>query len=350
MIKYVQYEIGLKTKNDLQEDNIKTRVLKMPINIQNNQENFYEKIRKILNNTAAKFSIISAGGLTGIVSLGLITKLIYDKINNKIKLNINDEKYIKKNFFLCKWKNNSCWNDVFIQLLMCPDIRCGNYKSEKIMKTINWINDNLSTKYDGDFLKRKIEVPSDIRPIPDGFENCLHDGKRLDINQEMLWRKFNSKNFEDLKVLNYTLVVRDPINNELFNDGFFISSDEPYMLNYLGDPNNREKNYIANIEIDKSKKILWNLSECFKLSTKNYYPTYIIVYDDIHYTNPTHVFAYYVIYDKNMKIKYFLKVDDLEQNMEIVPKDKALKDLNVYHHFWFVFSRGDIVKKYYVPR
>ena len=72
--------------------------------------------------------------------------------------------------------------------------------------------------------------------------------------------------------------------------------------------------------------------------------------DDINYTNPTHVFAYYVIYDENMKIKYFLKVDDLKQNMEIVPKDKVLKELNIYSTFWFVFSRGDIVKKYYVPK
>ena len=158
------------------------------------------------------------------------------------------------------------------------------------------------------------------------------------------------RNFEDLKVVNYTYVCHDPIGNELFKDGFITHSNRPCLLNYLGDPNNREKNYIVNIGIVKSTKILWNLSECFQLSTRNYYPTYIIVYDDVHYTNPTHVFAYYVIYDENMKIKHFLKVDDLKQNMEIVPKDKVLKDLNIYSIFWFVFSRGDIVKKYYVPR
>ena len=43
-------------------------------------------------------------------------------------------------------------------------------------------------------------------------------------------------------------------------------------------------------------------------------------------------------------------MDDLEQNMEIVPKNKVLKDLNIYSTFWFVFARDDIVKKYYVPR
>jgi len=327
----------------------------MQVNAQqeSNSKFKYEKIKKILNNPAVKFSLSSIGVVAGIGTLGLVARLIYDKLNNKnneIKLDANDKKFIAKNFFLCKWGggNNLCWNDVFIQFLMCPDIRCGDYKSEKIMKTINWINKILGEKYNGDFLDRKIEVPPDVRPVPDGLESYLTDGLGRDPIK-MIWGKYNSRNFEDLKVVNYTYVCHYPIGNELFKDGFITYSNRPCLLNYLGDPNNREKNYIVNI-IVKSKKILWNLSECFQLSTRNYYPTYIIVHDDVHYTNPTHVFAYYVIYDENMKIKYFLKVDDLKQNMKIVPKDKVLKDLNIYSVFWFVFSRGDIVKKYYVPR
>ena len=336
----------------------------MEVNIQQkiNSEFKYDKIKKMLNNPFIKFSL----GFVGIGTIGIVAKLIYDKLNNKnienkkinmkqdkyeIKLDANDKKYIAKNFFLCKWGggNNLCWNDVFIQLLMRPDIRCGNYKSEKIMKTLNWINKTLGEKYNGDPLNRKIEVPPDVRPVPDGFESYLTDGLGHSPIQ-MIWGKYNSRNFEDLKVVNYTYVCHDPIGNELFKDVFITHSNRPCLLNYLGDPNNREKNYIVNIGIVKSQNMLWNLSNCFQLSAKNYYPTYIIVHDDIHYTDPTHVFAYYVIYDGNMKIKYFLKVDDLKHNMEIVPKDKVLEDLNIYSKFWFVFSRGDIVKKYYVPR
>ena len=66
----------------------------MHINIQNNQENSYEKFKKFLNNPITKLSLSTAGG---IVALSLIAKLIYDKIHqnkhqNKIykELIIND--------------------------------------------------------------------------------------------------------------------------------------------------------------------------------------------------------------------------------------------------------------------
>ncbi len=158
----------------------------MEINIQQkiNSEFKYEKIKKMLNNPFIKVSL----GFVGIGTIGIAAKLIYDKLHNYtfeqrmingIIVSITDQIWIAKNFFLCKWGrgNYLCWNDVFIQLLMAPDIRCGNYKSEKIMKTINWINKNLLEKYNGDPLKRKIEVPSDVRPAPNGFESYLTDGK-----------------------------------------------------------------------------------------------------------------------------------------------------------------------------
>ena len=342
----------------------------MEVNIQQkiNSEFKYDKIKKMLNNPFIKFSL----GFVGIGTIGIVAKLIYDKLNNKnienkkinmkqdkyeIKLDANDKKYIAKNFFLCKWGggNNLCWNDVFIQLLMRPDIRCGNYKSEKIMKTINWINKTLGEKYNGDPLNRKIEVPLDVRPVPDGFEGYLTDRKGHDLSP-LLYCNWNGMSLDQLGAVQSTCIYYKPSRKEPFlkrrlfhylNDTY---SNAPFPFDYLGDDNNKQKNYIAKITIDKSKNMLWNLSNCFQLSAKNYYPTYIIVHDDIHYTDPTHVFAYYVIYDGNMKIKYFLKVDDLKHNMEIVPKDKVLEDLNIYSKFWFVFSRGDIVKKYYVPR
>ena len=232
---------------------------------------------------------------------------------------------------------------------MCPDIRRISYKSEKIMKTINWINKTLGTKYNSDPLSRKIKVPLDVRPASDGFESYLYDGLGHGPTA-LFFGHYNGVSLDKLGVVNticmyYKLPRKKPCNNPY---GF--CSLAAFSLSYLGDANNKKKNYIAKITIDKSENMLWNLSDCFQLSAKNYYPTYIIVHDDIHYTDPTHVFAYYVIYDENMKIKYFLKVDDLKQNMEIVPKDKVLKELNIYSTFWFVFSRGDIVKKYYVPK
>ena len=335
----------------------------MQVNNQQDNSKFkYEKIKKFLNNPFVKFSL----GFVGLGTIGIAAKLIYDKINNKnieskktkdeIKLDANDKKFVAKNFFLCKWGegNYFCWNDVFIQFLMLPYIRCGNYKSEKIMKTINWINKTLGEKYNGDPLSRKIEVPLDVRPSPDGLESYLYDGLGHSPTS-LFFDHYNGVSLDNLGVVQSKCIYYQPSRKEPslkkrsynYLDTY---SDVPFPFDYLGDANNKQGNYIAQITIDKSKKILWNLSDCFQLSAKNYYPTYIIVGDDIRYTNPPHVFAYYVIYDENMKIKYFLKVDDLKQNMEIVPKDKVLRELNIYSKFWFVFSRGDIVKKYYVPR
>ena len=321
-------------------------------------EHKYEKIKKMLNNPFIKVSL----GFVGIGTIGIAAKLIYDKLNNKnieskkikdeIKLDANDKKFIAKNFFLCGREgiNNPCWNNVFIQFLMCPDIRRISYKSEKIMKTINWINKTLGTKYNSDPLSRKIKVPLDVRPASDGFESYLTDGKEHGLDP-LFTCNWNGMSLDKLGVVNTICMYYKPSRKKpLYHDFYNNYSYIPSPFNYLGDTNNRQKNYITRITIDKNEKALWNLSDCFQLSAKNYYPTYIIVHDDIHYTGPTHVFAYYVIYDENMKIKYFLKVDDLKQNMEIVPKDKVLKELNIYSTFWFVFSRGDIVKKYYVPK
>ena len=54
----------------------------MPISVQNNQENSYEKFKKFLSNPITKFSLGMVGGTA---ALSLIAKLIYDKIHqNKI--------------------------------------------------------------------------------------------------------------------------------------------------------------------------------------------------------------------------------------------------------------------------
>ena len=81
----------------------------MHINIQNNQENSYEKFKKFLNNPITKLSLSTAGG---IVALSLIAKLIYDKIHqnkhqnkiykeliiNDVILSIADQIWFAKNF------------------------------------------------------------------------------------------------------------------------------------------------------------------------------------------------------------------------------------------------------------
>ena len=131
----------------------------MPISVQNNQENSYEKFKKFLNNPITKFSLSMAGG-TALV--GLIAKLIYDKIHqnnhqnkiykeliiNDVTLSVADQIWIDKNMILFAWKYPLCWHDNFMQFLVCPDIRCESYDSDDLIVMINWINEKLSKKYE----------------------------------------------------------------------------------------------------------------------------------------------------------------------------------------------------------
>ena len=128
----------------------------MQINIQNNQENSYEKFKKFLNNPITKLSLSTAGG---IAALSLIAKLIYDKIHqnkidkvynelvidNDVTLSTADQIWINKNMILFAQEYPLCWHNVFMQLLACPEyIYYSNLpnhpirKSKKIMTMINF--------------------------------------------------------------------------------------------------------------------------------------------------------------------------------------------------------------------
>lgn len=319
----------------------------MLINNQNNQENFYGKISKILNNSAAKFSIAGVGGFVGIGALGLITKLIYDKLNNKnteseknklktqdkdeIKLDANNKKFITKNFFLCQWGGgtNLCWNDVLIQFLMLPDIRCKEYNSQKIMKTINWINKILGEKYDGDPLDRKIEVPLYVRPVSDGLESYLTDDQ---IHNDLFFIETNGLDLQMMGILNYYVIIYP-----------FQIESKPFL------PYGNCKRYLTIIgdqyhQIEKS----WDTNKIFAPKAQDYYPTFIVVYDDVN-TAP-HYHAYIVIYNKNKEVKYFLWVNDLKNNMKVLSKNNVLKELKKFKQIQVVYSCSDIIEKYYITK
>lgn len=329
----------------------------MHINIQNNQENLYEKIKKFLNNPITKFSFGIVGGLTGIGVLSLIAKLIYDKINknNSIKLDVNDEKYIEKNFFLCAWKNNSCWNDAFIQFLMCPEYRNRKFESEKIMKTLNWIKKILGERHDGNPLSRKIKVPTDVRLVPDGCESWIKnwsENKLLFKKSKSVWEGNNSILFSipnlRQKYNNLDLYQLGAINGtvELCDDEIIV---------FGGNNDEFDKDKIKNFvfmnfiyEIGKKEHFGINDNIFGLLKDYNLYPTFIGIYDDVNYTDPPHLYAYYVIYGKNKMPKYFLCADGMKDSMKILSVNEGLEKLKNYDIF-IKYSTGDIVEKYYTP-
>ena len=133
----------------------------------------------------------------------------------------------------------------------------------------------MNKKYDENCLNRKVLFPIGVRPVPDG--NGTINGKRISP-RTMFLSEFNSRNLEELGVVDFTYVYCNPISGELLHDSLVAYSSKPCLLSYLGDLNNQKENYVVDITINKTKAMLWNLSGCFQLSARNYYPTYIAVF------------------------------------------------------------------------
>ena len=294
----------------------------------------FEKIREILNNPVTKF----CGGLLGSSTLfGATGFLIYlynknkskEKIDHKeykermvngIKISVAVREWISKNIFLCAWKNGSCWNDTFTQLLMSPEIRCKECKSSKINKLFNWINDNLNEPYNGDCLERKIKIKDTIRVFPDNFKKGTYNPVHaLDLLLENF--KFDNINFNDLNILN---LIDDSYTGDKFEE------------NLKKSINNKENFYI---ELNKKdKEAVHNL-----YSDYDYYPTFVVTNNK----NNSHVYGYYIIYDKYKNIKYFLCVDGIKDSIEVLTKDEGLEKLKNCGRTSVKYSHWDTVERYY---
>ena len=299
----------------------------MEVNIQRefNSKLKYEKIKKMLNNPIVKFSLSSAGSIIGIGTLGLAAKLIYDKIHKKKK----KKKFIKKNFFLSKWEKNSCWNDVFIQFLMCPEYRCKKFKSQKINAVIKIINDFLNEKYDGEVLRRSKLFKYNERPIPDGFRSHL-DAKEHYYEELFLKNaKYDNLNLSDMGIL------------DILDRGNGLNDKEELFLRLN---TNRKINNCFSMIVNDNKKFI---NKIFCTKSRGFYPTFIIVLDRVHYQNPAHSFACYIIYDKSKEAKYFLLADGLKNSMEILSKEQGLKELQQYEYFHVKYSSEEIVNQFY---
>lgn len=270
----------------------------------------------------------------------------YEKIN----LSSDDEKFISDNFFLIGRFNNSCTNDVFVQYLMCPNIRkkhkdCG---SEKIRNAIGWIIEKRKEKFDGYCLERKLEIPKDIRPIPDSLEGiCGNNFEIAQIPEVSFGCKYNGKSLGEGTKKNVGL-------------GFFNHPPQyflaPRILSKFVDAleGGNAENY--RLIIDSSQeRTSWDAEKIFSLvKGKNYYPTYIVI-------GGGHIYCYYVIYNKNKEVNYLLEMDGNNEQIKVFSKNQFLKKLlqrkgnpatsliSKIPQIMVIYSRGDIVEKYYVP-
>ena len=80
-----------------------------------------------------------------------------------------------------------------------------------------------------------------------------------------------------------------------------------------------------------------------------YYPTFVVIYDNVDYSSVPHYHCCYIVYDKDKNIKYFLWGDGCENGFKIMSEQKSLERLNKYSNIDVKFSRSDVVEKFYIP-
>ena len=313
--------------------------------------------KKIIDHLCEKNKVESVGSVGGV----LFAKKIVDhlceknkvesngeiKFDGKVKLSKVDEEFIKRNFFLCAWENNSCWNDVFVQFFMCPDVRRGKYNSKAIMTTIDFINSVLGQEYNGDCLCRKVKCPINKRPIFKYFD---------EIKQEWHYADYYLRN----SMFNYCTLFESFFDNQVTTDlglfGTISSLDDNWDIPEDFSENTiRREDWFEDWEIDLSKtkerlgysirfkKIeKWNSSNIF-FENVGYYPIFIRIFISNHFV------SYYIIYNENKEVKYFLLADGMKKNMVVLSKEQALEQIGVSKSVDIVYTKSDIVEKYYIP-
>ncbi len=262
------------------------------------------------------------------------------KFDGKVKLSKVDEEFIKRNFFLCAGENNSCWNDVFVQFFMCPDVRRGKYNSKAMMTTLNYINDVLRQKYNGDCLCRKVKCPINKRPIFKYFDEIKHEWHYADYHLKnsmfgccaLFEPFFDDQTATGLGLFGIISFIddRDIPENTISREDLFEGID----------PGKAKERFGFGIEFKRTEK--WNSSNIF-FENVGYYPTFVRIF------RPKHFVSYYIIYNENKEVKYFLLADGMKKNMVVLSKEQALAQIGVSKDVNIVYTRSDIVEKYYIP-
>lgn len=317
-------------------------------------------IKKVLNDSKARFLLGSSAGLAGTGSaVWFLNYLLTNKerIVNGLKLSIAYQNWIRDNMILFLHDGFLCWHNTFMQFLACPEIRCRSYDFKDIMVMINYINSQFKKNYKGDCLSiRPINVDMKFRRA--GFES-----KELASKEAGGWILCSpdgfDKDYTELGIIDEYLCYDciSPIDkNTLFKDDEirnFILNYEKYK-NINGIVNNKRyaENFLLRFTRDfilgkkaKNKKFCSHDINFFK--EQNFFATFVMV-RNINYT-PPHWYSYYVVYDKNKKIKFFLRADDLKTSWQVTSENDFLKDLENCNIAIVKYSTGSIVEKYYTP-
>ena len=309
--------------------------------------------------------------------------LVYDhdiQIDNKV-LSPAFQKWICKYLFFPRQDYPLCWHNASLMFLACPEIRFGEeeYKQEfgqeypqKIKSMIGFINKCIENygknkcKVDDYFnnssQKVGINVPRNIREMPDGLENeitnpnpnghpfLFYTSVHPYASHE---RKFNGIQFIERIVnlgLNRNLgcdVQYDPRNASALNDVGIKYEHIDYLIGLVA---NKNKGFTIAYT---HPNLILNLDETLGHPIRSgFYPTYITVSSGGHY------YTFLMLYDSNGNIKNYilhdggkLQIFDANEGYNTLKSKIDWKGFGQPSHngFFVRYSPQNIVKKYYTP-
>ena len=233
-----------------------------------------------------------------------------------LNLTPGDQNWIDRNVILLNQKEGSsyCWHNASMNYIFAPEFINMTGLPKKIKTMVDWGKKQLKKESDrtNNFSARlagAVEVPKEVRKLPDGLENWLDGSEDIIINRGKPFMfnnaaemdahtgnkeiKFNSVNIRDLftNIKDGNCSDASAISNE---DNVTILSQRVKDL---------EKGFTFSFMYPKSdylegKDILW-------FNASGYYPTCVVVnhFGGGHYT------TLYFVYDGNKNIKFCVYLD-----------------------------------------
>lgn len=301
---------------------------------------------------------------------------------NWLNLTPGDQNWIDRNVILLNQKEGSsyCWHNASMNYIFAPEFINMTGLPNKIKIMTDWGKEQLKKESNrtNNFLDRlngAVEVPRNIRQLPDGLEDWLDGSEDIDVNHGQIFMfnnaaathcytkgkeiKFNGVNIRDL----FTN-IKEGVPAEVF------SSELPPLFH--GDKSGDPEGHIYKKVIDPTKGFTFSFQaplldykdgyDVLWCKPKNYYPTCVVVnsFGGGHYT------TFYFVYDENKNVKFCIYLDGNDGNytgtkgIKIFTLQEAISKIRdatinspqgAKPGFYHVrYSTEDIVKKYYTPK
>lgn len=239
-----------------------------------------------------------------------------------LNLTSGDQNWIDRNALLLDQKEGSsyCWHNASMNYILAPEFRNMTGLPEKIKIMTDWGNEQLEKESDrtNDFSQRlsgAVEVPRNIRQLPDGFENWLDGSDNVDINRGKPFMFNNASGMGSHtggKEITFDGVnIRDVFTNiksGKYSDVSMVSDEDELTIltNRVEDLKKGFTFCFMNPKVDLEqygKDVLW-----FK--PQDYFPTCVAV----NQFGSGHYVVFYFVYDENKNVKFCICFDGNDGN------------------------------------